>query len=105
MASKRHFCRIQIGASTRINQQTKERMKTFFNEILTVMETIQPGEEKTLEFFQSSENASFDDNILIDVIISKDTPASQGVYPFYTIFKKIFKYWITIKNIAIFFIS
>jgi hypothetical protein len=79
-AKKRQFCRIQIGATSQINQQTKERMKTFFEEILTTMETIQPGEEKTLEFFQSSGiDTTFDDNILIDVIISKDMPKS-GVY-------------------------
>lgn len=82
MESKRQFCRIQIGANSRINQQTKERMKMFFNEILSVMETIQPGEEKTLEFLQSSGTEPFDDNISIDVVISKESlkPNNQGIY-------------------------
>jgi hypothetical protein len=70
MDSRRQFCRIHIGANSKIHQQTKERMKMFFNEILTVMETIQPGEERTLEFSQGHEIV--DDNILIDVVITKE---------------------------------
>jgi len=83
MDSRRQFCRIKIGSNTQIHQQTKERMKMFFNEILSVMETIQPGEEKTLEFSQGHE--SVDDSILIDVTITKENLESKinGTYLFF----------------------
>jgi hypothetical protein len=66
-----HLLRVYLGKTSVVDDELKIKLKTYFDRIITAIESLTPGEQKSLVFVQ--EDASDEtDNVLIDCLISKE---------------------------------
>ena len=66
-----HLLRVYLGKTSVVDEDLKIKLKNYFDRIITAIESLTPGEQKSLVFVQDDVSDETD-NILIDCLISKE---------------------------------
>jgi hypothetical protein len=68
---KQNMIRVYLGPTSVVDEQLKNKLRDYFDRIITAIEELTPGEQKSL-IFQREDVQDETDNIVIDCLITKE---------------------------------